>query len=92
MVRSKGYQLTEYNYPTPDNYILTTWRVRNPNSKAKSHPYPVVLHHGLLDTSFTYVSNQPFQSLAYILADKGYDVWILNSRGNKFSNTHLNIT
>ena len=33
----------------------------------------------------TWVLNDPSHSLAYILADLGYDVWLTNNRGTRFS-------
>ncbi len=35
---------------------------------------PVLLFHGLMDNSITWIINMPHESLAYILADQGYEV------------------
>jgi lysosomal acid lipase/cholesteryl ester hydrolase len=50
---------------------------------------PVVfLQHGLMCSADSFAVNGN-QSTAFILAKQGYDVWLGNSRGSKYSREHL---
>lgn len=80
----------EHIVRTEDNYLLTIHRIPpgyNSNGKI------VYLHHGLLMCSDIWCCNiYRTKNLAFVLHDLGYDVWLGNNRGNKYSTTHLNLT
>ncbi|XP_014214102.1 lipase 3 isoform X2 [Copidosoma floridanum] len=93
LIRKYGYQAESHQVETEDGYLLTVHRI--PGNE--THPDPdgkpvVLLQHGVLGSSADWVMLGPNQSLAYILSDAGYDVWLGNSRGNTYSKAHVNMS
>ncbi|XP_057665426.1 lipase 3-like isoform X1 [Diorhabda carinulata] len=83
-----GFDLKKHTVTTEDGYILTIFQLslQHDNKNQKS---PVILQHGVLvDGRSWFISGQ--NSLAFVIARNGFDLWIPNFRGTKYSKMHLN--
>ncbi|KAG7303669.1 hypothetical protein JYU34_012220 [Plutella xylostella] len=88
LTKKYGYTSEEHEVITEDGYILTIFRISRGKACNRSEPPdPVVMMHGLLKSSDTFVT--PGVGLAYTLADSCYDVWCANVRGNRYSREHV---
>ncbi|ONK71891.1 uncharacterized protein A4U43_C04F13440 [Asparagus officinalis] len=90
-----GYECQEHEVTTEDGYILSMQRIPEgrdgSGSRGESMRQPVLLQHGVLMDGMTWLLNSPKESLAFILADSGFDVWVANIRGTRWSRRHVSL-
>ncbi|XP_033235591.1 uncharacterized protein [Drosophila pseudoobscura] len=82
LIKKYGYPVETHFVTTRDGYKLCMHRMPRPGAQ------PILLVHGLMSSSAAWVMLGPSNGLAYILFQQGYDVWMLNTRGNIYSKEH----
>nr|XP_011468631.1 PREDICTED: triacylglycerol lipase 2-like [Fragaria vesca subsp. vesca] len=91
---TEGYTCQDHQVTTEDGYILGLQRIPSgkSNNNSTAQKLPVLLQHGLTMDGGAWLLNPPDQALAFILADKGFDVWLANARGTKASRGHNSLS
>uniref|UniRef100_A0A182QHI7 Lipase n=1 Tax=Anopheles farauti TaxID=69004 RepID=A0A182QHI7_9DIPT len=91
LITKYGYPVEQHESTAADGYIISLTRI--PPRRAPRSPgrLPMLLVHGLLGSSADFLIIGPNNSLAYLLADRDYDVWLADMRGNRYSKRHTRL-
>ncbi|GAA5940671.1 uncharacterized protein JCM15063_006319 [Sporobolomyces koalae] len=74
-----GYECEDLDVETEDGFVLRVHHLISKKHEKRGHP--VILQHGILSNSVTYMVNEE-RSLAFWLLEQGYDVYLGNIRTN----------
>jgi len=77
---------------TQDGYVLKYFRIAGKNMKFAPGKPVILMQHGLLDSADSWIINDEHLSCAFFFANRNFDVWLANSRGNKHCLTHCSLS
>ncbi|KAL2939180.1 Triacylglycerol lipase 1 [Bienertia sinuspersici] len=95
LITPHGYPCHHHSVQTKDGYILALQRVSSSSSSGNltlNRGPPVLLVHGLFMAGDAWFLNSKQESLGFILADRGFDVWVANVRGTRWSPGHVSLS
>ncbi|XP_075234694.1 lipase 1-like [Lycorma delicatula] len=87
LIRYYGYSVETHKIITLDGYIITLHRLPR-----RTRAPPVLIQHGIMGSTETWVMQGPKKDLPYIIYNAGFDVWIGNARGSIYGRKHINMT
>lgn len=75
-----GYEMENHTVTTEDGYLITIFHIPGMGE-------PLLLSHGVIDSADNWFMRGN-QSMGFLLANSGYDVWVSNVRGNRYGRRH----
>ncbi|KAE9447158.1 hypothetical protein C3L33_20952, partial [Rhododendron williamsianum] len=93
LIQRFDYPCSDHKVQTKDGYVLGLHRVSSVAGMLREQRGPpVLLLHGLFMAGDAWFLGSMNQSLGYILADHGFDVWVGSVRGTRWSHGHVSLS